>query len=233
MIRRSTSFPDCSTLNPQARPAKRYVCGHYGEYRVRSTSDDPAATRPIGRGTWDSTPGQTWIGPAHLGTEHTVYRLDTARSLHGGKIQNTPAIRGFGVCSGYCYRNLKYNSPRRIDFPFAGGPTMSNVPTVCNGRFTGFQRHSVHRFRRIASRCGCALASRRLPAPRAPRRAPRCVPDCADRTKGGICAGRAADVLGNIYSRDGGLAPRWDHESKQCDPVCTRQPASAELVHSV
>jgi archaellum component FlaF (FlaF/FlaG flagellin family) len=94
-------------------------------------ADDPTATQPYwSRNLGTPTPGQTWIGPAHLGILSTpCIDLSTGTLYTVAKIQNTPTDQGFWVFAlDIVTGSLKYNSPRRVDFPFAGGPTISNVP---------------------------------------------------------------------------------------------------------
>ena len=94
-------------------------------------ADDPAATQPYwSRKLGTPAPGDSWIGPVHHGILSTPFiDLVTGTIYAVAKIQNTPSDIGFWVFAlDIATGNLKYNSPRRVDFPFAGGPTISNVP---------------------------------------------------------------------------------------------------------
>jgi hypothetical protein len=94
-------------------------------------ADDPGATQPYwSRKLGTPAPGDSWIGPVHHGILSTPFiDLVTGTIYAVAKIQNTPGDIGFWVFAlDIATGNTKYNSPRRIDFPFAGGTTISNVP---------------------------------------------------------------------------------------------------------
>jgi hypothetical protein len=94
-------------------------------------ADDPAASQPF----WSTNlgapaPGDSWIGPIHHGILSTPFvDLGTGTLYVVAKIRNASDdieywIFALDVLTG----GSKYNSPRRVDFPFAGGPTLTNVP---------------------------------------------------------------------------------------------------------
>src|SRR5256885_10453017 len=94
-------------------------------------ADNPAASQAFwSRNLGAPAPGDSWIGPVHHGILGTPFiDVGTGTLYVVAKIGNASGeieywISALDVLTG----GLKYNSPRRVDFPFAGGPTLTNVP---------------------------------------------------------------------------------------------------------
>jgi len=96
-------------------------------------ADDPAASQPFwSRNLGAPAPGDSWIGPVHHGILGTPFiDVGTGTLYVVAKIRNASGeieywISALDVLTG----GLKYNSPRRVDFPFAGGPTLTHVDGI-------------------------------------------------------------------------------------------------------
>jgi hypothetical protein len=94
-------------------------------------ADDPAAAQPF----WASNlgppaPGGSWIGPVHHGILSTPFiDVGTGTLYVVAKIMKTSSDIGYWIFAlDVLTGGSKYNSPRRVDFPFVGGPTLTNVP---------------------------------------------------------------------------------------------------------
>ncbi len=96
-------------------------------------ADNPAPSVPYwSRNLGTPATGDSWIGPVHHGILSTPFIDRSTGTLYAvAKVQNTLTdigswIFALDVLTG----QLKYNSPQRVDFPFAGGPTLLHTPDV-------------------------------------------------------------------------------------------------------